>query len=158
MRHEVFGPLCIAEEFDYRLPAKIVISFSQCPNDHHRKLTEILDSEVKSLFTALKSSVSKKVYFVSPIASCISFTYHQLLNVIDCLLDCNSVNLETVLNYNQSLSILDEIHSSNLVDALAKEKIVSIRSQLLSPAFKSLDIVGHNSTLHEEAPYGENSM
>ena len=120
--------LCVSENFDYRVPGKFVTSFSPNPN---AKLVELLDSEVKALFGALKQFASTKKYFVSPIVSSrISFTFNQLIDVIIQLMECTSANVQTILMYGEhyALNVVHEI----LSEPGKREKTVLLATMLLS--------------------------
>ena len=75
--YNVIKYLCVSEHFDLRFPAKIITSFSPTAKCH-TKLTELLDSEVKTLLNGLRQVCkgTNKLTFHSPIGSSISFNHH----------------------------------------------------------------------------------
>ena len=83
--YNVIKHLCVSQHFDLRFPAKIITSFSPTPKCH-TKLTELLDSKVKTLINGLRQGTNNKLTFLSPIGSRISFNFEEIIIIIISLL------------------------------------------------------------------------
>ena len=86
--YNVVKHLCVSEHFDLRFLAKIITSFSPTANCH-TKLTELLESEVKTLNNGLShicKDTNNKLRFLFPINSRISFHVEEMIIIIISLL------------------------------------------------------------------------
>ena len=105
--YNVIKHLCVSEHFDLRLPAKIITSFSPTVKCH-TKLTELLDSEVKTLINGLirLCKGTNKLTFHSPIGSHISFDVEEMIIIIMSLLSSSPTNCLTFIKNDDSLYVL----------------------------------------------------
>ena len=104
--YNVIKHLCVSEHFDLRFPAKIITSFSPIANCH-TKLTELLDSEVKTLVNGLNQICkgTNKLTFLSPIGTRISFNVEEMIIVMISLLSISPVNCLIFTKNDDSLNV-----------------------------------------------------
>ena len=112
--YNVIKHLCVSEHFDLRFPAKIITSFSPTATCH-TKLTELLESEVKTLVNGLSQickDTNNKLIFLSPIGSRISFHVEEMITIIISLLSSSPVNCLTFTKNNDSLRVLVDLKTT----------------------------------------------
>ena len=132
--YNVIKHLCVSEHFDLRFPAKIITSFSPTAKCH-TKLTELLESEVKTLINGLRQLCkgTNKLMFLSPIGSHLSFNVEEMIVIIISLLSSNPTNCSTFTKNDDSLyALLDLLTTmqSSLVEDKIHELVTVILSQV----------------------------
>ena len=129
--YNVIKYLCVSEHFDLRFPAKIITSFSPTA-ECHTKLTELLDSEVKTLIDGLRQVCkgTNKLTFLSPIGSRISFNVEETITIIISLLSSSPVNCLTFTKNDSVYVLLDLL--TTLQTSPVEDKIQQLVNIILS--------------------------